>query len=112
MPILKPDYKDLNFEEMAVAIGLKPKHIPMLIGSFLEESLLIMDALSDAIEQNDFPNIRTNAHSIKGSAGNLKFNDIYAMAKEMEFAAADEDSSFEYKAYFEAIKSAIDTIPK
>jgi len=110
MSIQNADYSVINFDEMAEAIGLKPKHMPMLIGSFLEESVGIMDSLNSAINSNDFAAIKTHAHSIKGSAGNLKFNEIYEMAKEMEAKAEQSDESFDYSAYFEAIKSAIATI--
>ncbi len=111
MPILNPNYSNLNHDEMASAIGLKVKHIPMLIGSFLEESELIMNNLEEAIQKKDFSQIKSHAHSIKGSAGNLKFDAIYEMAKEIELSAATEDNSFDYKTYFEAIKTAITTIP-
>jgi len=112
MPILNPDYSNLNHEEMSAAIGLKVKHIPMLIGSFLEESQTIMGSLSDAIDSKNYADIKSHAHSIKGSAGNLKFNDIYEMAKEIELSATSSDENFDYKAYFEAIKTAISTIPQ
>lgn len=112
MPILTADYSNLNHEEMAANIGLKPKHVPMLIGSFLEESQSIMQALSDAIASQDYPNIKANAHSIKGSAGNLKFTEIYEMAKEVEFAGNDANADFDYDVYFDAITKAIATIPQ
>lgn len=112
MPIQNPDYSDLSYDEMASSIGLKPKHIPLLVGSFLDESTSIMEALEVAIRSNDLNAIRSNAHSIKGSAGNMKFAEVYEMAKEMEHSAADANVDFDYKGYFEAIRSAIATIPK
>ena len=112
MPILNADYTDLNFDEMAASIGLKPKHMPMLVGSFLEESEGILKALADAIASNDFASIKLNAHSIKGSSGNLKFTEIYEMMKEMELSAADENSSFDFSSYLAAVASAIATIPR
>ncbi len=111
MPILTADYSNLNHEEMAAAIGLKPKHMPMLIGSFLEEAEGILQSLSTAIENRDFETIKAKAHSIKGSAGNLKFTELYEMTKEMEFFANNSDGSFAYGAYLDAVKSAIATIP-
>jgi HPt (histidine-containing phosphotransfer) domain-containing protein len=111
MLIENADYSNINFDEMAASIGLKPKHIPMLIGSFLEESVTILSNLEIAISSNDYTAIKIHAHSIKGSAGNLKFNEIYEMAKEMELSATDSNSSFDYSAYFEAIKSAVSTVP-
>ncbi|MFA5455745.1 MAG: Hpt domain-containing protein [Sulfurimonas sp.] len=110
MPILYADYSRVNHEDLASAIGLKPKHIPLLIANFIEESASIMEMLKNAIEACDYEKIRANAHSIKGSAGNLKFSEVYEMAREVEFAGAKEENDFEYEAYFDAIKSAIGTI--
>ena len=111
MSILNPDYSNLNHEEMATSIGLKPKHIPMLIGSFLDESKGIMSSLESAIDAKNYTEIKSFAHSIKGSAGNLKFNEIYEMAKEVELSGAAADANFDYKSYFDAINKAILTIP-
>ncbi len=110
MPILTPDYSNINHEEMADVIGLKAKHIPILIASFLEESAPILEALQEAVQKSDFSAIKDHAHSIKGSAGNLRFDEIYEMSKEMELSAGDVVSDFEYEAYLEAIKKAIATI--
>ena len=111
MSILNADYSSLNFDEMAASIGLKAKHIPMLVGSFLDESNSIANSLEDAVNSNDFEAIKTHAHSIKGSAGNLKFNEIYEMARDMELSAGDLKSDFDYSAHLKAIKEAIATIP-
>lgn len=110
MPILNADYSKLNHEEMAASIGLKAKHIPMLVGSFLEESTSILDALGESVEKRDYSQIKSNAHAIKGSAGNLRFNEVYEMAKEMEFAGTDSNEDFDYNGYLAAIKAALETI--
>ena len=105
-----PDYSTLDIQEMATVIGLKAKHIPILIASFLEESEEIIARLEDAISAKDYDAINHNAHSIKGSAGNLRFNEIYEMAKNMEMAGKSSDSSFNYTENLEAIKKGIATI--
>ena len=110
MSIQTADYSNLNFDEMATAIGLKAKHIPMLIGSFTDESNSIMSSLEDAVNTSDFSAIKSHSHSIKGSAGNLKFNEIYEMAREMELSATDS-KDIDYSSYLQAIKEAISTIP-
>lgn len=110
MPILDADYSNIDHEEMAISIGLKPKHVPMLIASFFEETESILNDLKESITIKDYDNIKSYAHSIKGSAGNLRFNEVYEMAKEIEFAAAEQKSNFEYESYHEAIKSVIGTI--
>ena len=110
MPILTPDYSDLNYEEMAKEIGLRVKHMPILIDSFLQESPPILEALQEAINTEDFLSIKEQAHAIKGSAGNLRFNEVYEMSREMELSAADENRDFDYEAYMEAVKKVISTI--
>ena len=111
MPALNADYSSLNYDEMAAKVGLKAKHIPLLIGSFLEEANKIMPALKIAVETNNLEEIKENTHSLKGSAGNLRFKELYEMAKEMEINAQENQSKFDYKSNFEAIKVAIATIP-
>jgi len=111
MSIQNADYSSIDFEEMAKSIGLKAKHIPMLVGVFVEESTEILNNLELAVNNQNYESIKVEAHSIKGSAGNLKFNEVYEMAKEMELSAASSQSDFDYQGYFNAIKSAIATIP-
>ncbi|DAB28357.1 MAG: histidine kinase [Sulfurimonas sp. RIFOXYD12_FULL_33_39] len=110
MPILNADYSDINHDEMAASIGLKPKHIPLILANFLEETTIILNSIRESIVLKDCDKIRLNAHAIKGSAGNLKFNEIYEMAKEVEFAATEQKCYFEYHAYIDAIGNSINTI--
>jgi HPt (histidine-containing phosphotransfer) domain-containing protein len=110
MPILRANYSDIDHDELAAAMGLKKHYIAMLLESFKEESLALLDAFHRAIEEMEYDGIRSSAHAIKGSSGNIKLNEVYEMAKEVEFAAANRRNDFEYKAYFQAIKSAIETI--
>lgn len=111
MAIVSADYSNLNFDDMAAAIGLKPKHMPMLIGSFLEESGPIISNIKAAISSSNYADLKLHSHSIKGSAGNLKFTEIYDMAKEMELSAAESNDDFDYTSYLDAIEKAVATIP-
>ena len=110
MPITNPDYSNLNYTEMAAAIGLKEKHMPMLIGSFLEEAGPLLEKLKASIEAKDYAAIQSAAHSIKGSAGNLRFNELQEMSRELEFAGAQAEEDFDFKNYFDALSKAISTI--
>lgn len=110
MSIFQADYSNLDHAEMASSIGLNAKHIPILIESFLSESNGAIIKLQDAIGNKDFSEISKNAHFIKGSAGNLKFNEIYTMAQELELNANNSNLDFDYNGYFEAISNAISTI--
>ena len=110
MPIIQVDYSNLDHTSKAADIGLNVKHIPILIESFVQESNDAITKLKDAIDMNDFDQIVKTAHYIKGSSGNLKFNEIYEMAKEMELNAKEPNENFDYMGYFMAISKAISTI--
>ena len=110
MPILNPDYSNIDYETVAASIGLKSNHIPIIFASFIEESNEMLSTLQEAVKLRDYNKIRSFSHAIKGSAGNLKFNEIYEMAKDMELNALEQKSGFDYEMYCKAIKEAIDTI--
>jgi len=110
MAILTANYSSINHDEMAQEIGLKAKHIPILIMSFLEESASILEKLNEAIVSKNYQEIKSQAHAIKGSAGNLHFNEVYEMSKEIELSAADAKVDFDYEVYLDAIKKAVATI--
>ena len=111
MAIVNADYSNLSFEDMAASIGLKPKHIPMLIGSFLEEAGPIISNMKIAVASSNYPDLKLHSHSIKGSAGNLKFIEIYDMAREIELSASESNVDFDYASYMGAIEKAVATIP-
>jgi HPt (histidine-containing phosphotransfer) domain-containing protein len=110
MPLVQVDYSDLDHEDMANKIGLSSKHVPLLIASYLEEAEGGLSKLQDSINKRDYDAIKSDAHFIKGSSGNLKFVELYEMSKEVELAASEQDDSFDYDGYFKAIKEAIGTI--
>lgn len=110
MSILEVNYSNINYDEMAVSIGLKPKHIPLILSSFISETTTLLNVLKEHVNTMDSDKIRACAHAIKGSAGNLKFNEIYEIAKEMEAACLEERNDFKYEVYIEAIERAIKTI--
>jgi len=105
-----PSYANLSAEEMAAKIGLNAKHIPILVQSFTDESTSILEQLEAAISAKDYSDIANAAHSIKGSSGNLKFNEMYELAKDMELSAKDAKTDYPYEQAYESIKKAIESI--
>jgi len=102
-----PSYANINAEEMASKIGLNVKHIPILVQSFIEESAQIITSLEAAVSQKDYTEIGNTAHSIKGSAGNLKFDEMYELAKEVELSAKEKKEDYPYAAACTSLKNAI-----
>lgn len=70
----------------------------IVVESMLESIMpIFLKSISDdlvklqaAIAANDFAALQALGHKIKGSAGGYGFDQLGAMAKEMEFAAKDQ----------------------
>jgi len=105
-----PSYANLSAEEMASKIGLNAKHIPILVQSFTDESAGIVEKLEEAIASNNYAEIANTAHSIKGSSGNLKFTEMYELAKDLELSAKDSKADYPYAEACASIKKAIQSI--
>ena len=105
-----PSYENISAQEMATAIGLNIKHIPILVQSFTDESVGILENLETAIEAKNYEEISGFAHSIKGSSGNLKFTQMYELAKEMELSAKDKMQDYPYEDACKSLKKAIQSI--
>ncbi len=105
-----PDYSTLDAEAMAAAIGLKSKHIPRLVASYIEESTMILGKLENAIASLQYDAIGEYAHSLKGSSGNLRLNELYELAKSMEHAAREQSRDFSYEEVFHALKQGVGSL--
>ncbi|PHR55244.1 MAG: hypothetical protein COA44_11085 [Arcobacter sp.] len=105
-----PSYNNISAQEMASAIGLNIKHIPILVQSFTDESAGIIENLEVAIKAKDYEGISSHAHSIKGSSGNLKFMKMYELAKDMELCAKDAKEDYPYAEACASLKKAIQSI--
>lgn len=100
----------VDSKEIASVLGISEAHIPLLVGSFLDESKGIVENLLSAVVAKDYPGMTLHAHSIKGSAVNLRFNDISELAKSIELAAKAEDSSFAFEARSKELKALLEDV--
>jgi len=104
------DLSGIDYEELAAKMGIKPKHIHRLMESFISESTTSLRTLKEAIARNDYKQIEQCAHFLKGSAGNMQFNDLYEMARLIELSAIANEDDFAYEEYYIAIKKGLETI--
>jgi HPt (histidine-containing phosphotransfer) domain-containing protein len=79
----------MNLKAMADELELEEHEYIELIHLFIETSATDVEILKSALANGDAENAANAAHSIKGAAGNLRFNDLYETAKKMEMAARD-----------------------
>ncbi len=108
--IVELDYSNLSAEEMASKIGLRASFMPKLISSFVAGSLKLTSALKLAIMLEDYSQIEQIAHSLRGSAANLRFSDLESLARDMEFAAKEQDREYDYERVSVVFEHAIESI--
>ena len=77
----------MNFKEFAEKLGLEYDEYMEIAGIFLETSASNLSKLQTAINKENAQDVFNAAHSIKGSAGNMGFMEIFEVAKELEMKA-------------------------
>ncbi len=78
------------------AIGaLDPNHGKELAGRvidvYMESSAELIETISDALSRGDREKIRTSAHALKSSSGNVGADRLVEICREMEIAARDDE---------------------
>jgi HPt (histidine-containing phosphotransfer) domain-containing protein len=71
--------------------------------SFIEET---MPKLKAVVETNDMAQSRALSHSIKGSAGNLRIQEVYALSKQMQ-ANSEASDGENLKVNFGKLETAV-----
>ena len=79
----------LDLSRLREMVGDDDDLIQDLLRSFLESSLLNLEALATAITSGDAPAARMAAHSLKGAAGNFGAETLRCAAAELEHRAQD-----------------------
>lgn len=86
-------------------LGGKKELLHKVIRSFIDECATMMEALEEAIREENLSHIQLQAHSIKGSAGNVSAQQLQALAKTMELAAKNGDKSVLEKSFLNLKKT-------
>ena len=79
----------MNFNELAENVGLREDEFLELVELFVETGMSDLNKLQCAILEGDADKAASAAHSIKGAAGNLGFQEIYEVAKRIEEKARE-----------------------
>lgn len=66
--------------------------LDMLINKFITDNQTTSDTISQTINQGDFEAASHLVHSVKGAAGNLSMNDLFASAKVLEASLKQDEA--------------------
>jgi len=102
--------KGLDIEKLTKDLMLTQDELLMLLKLFIKKMDKTLPQLQEAITQRDYKNIALLAHSIKGSSGNFRIEELQKSASEMESNAKNGVEDYDYEAVFETIKQRIEAI--
>lgn len=77
----------MDFKHLASKIGIDEEDFMELVELFISTTLSDLDKIKQGVFNNCPQDAAAAAHSIKGAAGNMGFDLIFALAKKMEFQA-------------------------
>jgi two-component system, sensor histidine kinase and response regulator len=100
-----PNTFDIN--ALIEELELDKEDIVELMDDFKDFITTALPNLENAINSGDTGEVRSVAHSIKGSAGNLRINFVYETAKTMQ-DAADAGEGDKLKELLPTIKTQIE----
>jgi len=82
----------IDFESIANRLGFESDDLLMLFSIFNDSAKESISDLKSSIKDNDFTQIKSLAHSIKGSAANLMLEDIETLAQTIESSAKNQEN--------------------
>jgi len=83
----KGDAEQMDLKGFAEKIGLDEDEFAELLELFIETCISDLEKLKAGVAENDARKVSEAAHSIKGSSGNMGFEEIYELAKHIEMNA-------------------------
>lgn len=90
--------KSINYamDNVALELELPQEFLKELLDTFFDTVVNEIVELQKAVEFQDYKQIYEIAHSIKGSAGNLRITEVFEKAKEIEQNAKENNDKINY----------------
>lgn len=77
----------MDFNDLASRLGIDEEDMKELVELFITTTLSDIEKIRKGISDNNPVDAAAASHSIKGAAGNLGFDDIFCLARDMEMQA-------------------------
>lgn len=81
----------MDFKDLASRLGFDEAEFRELVELFVTTTRSDIDKIKQSIRTGNSQDAAAVSHSIKGAAGNLGFENLFALAKDMEFKAKAEN---------------------
>lgn len=103
----KCNIEGLDCEKLTQELMLSSDELKMLVELFIIKMQKQIPELQNAIKLRDYKKIALVAHSIKGSSGNFRLEEIQEESSKMENMAKSKESKYKYEIAFEKIKDRV-----
>jgi CheY-like chemotaxis protein len=107
---INSNIEGLNCDKLNQELMLSSDELVMLIELFIKKMSKQIPEMEDAIKSRDYKKIALIAHSIKGSSGNFRLEEVQDDSSKMEKMAKNRDSDYNYEGTFEKIKNRLSKI--
>ena len=103
---------ELDKKKIAEELGIPEDMYQEILQDFSSQAESVLQQLQTAIEAKNFQQIAEQGHFIKGSAGAVKAESLYAIAKEIEACAKEKKDLALIQAQVENFRSAFEELKK
>jgi signal transduction histidine kinase/DNA-binding response OmpR family regulator len=100
----------LDIDKLTEELMLTQDELILLLTLFIKKMKKTLPELKSAIALKDYKKIALKAHSIKGSSGNFRIEELLQYSSEMEQMAKYETKSYDYETTFRKIEEKIASI--
>lgn len=97
----------LDTHKLAEELMLSQSELMMLADLFIKKMSKQIPQMQEAIAMRDYKNIALIAHSIKGSSGNFRLEEVQEESAKIEKMAKAADANFNYEEAFEYIRERL-----
>ena len=101
----------MNPNELMEKLGLSREEMAELVALFVDSCRKDLEQMSAALAAEDARGVSEAAHSIKGASGNMRFMQVYELARMIE-EKAKEKSFADVQLRIEQIRSIVESIEK
>ena len=106
----KKEIIGLDSKKLMKELMLNEDELIMLLTLFIKKIKTTLSNLAEAIQMREYKKIALLSHSIKGSSGNFRIDELQKNAGEMESMAKLEDLNYDYETTFASIREKINSI--
>ncbi|MCF6248546.1 MAG: Hpt domain-containing protein [Desulfobacula sp.] len=99
----------MDFQDLASRLGIDDEDFMELVELFVVTTLSDIEKIKKSVQKKNCHDASAAAHSIKGAAGNMGFNDMFELAKTMEMQAREE-SLDGFDAYITDLEAQVNSL--